>query len=444
MAEQTVYDVSDASDASDSPVSESFSEGSDDDGMDMEEEKFTKELRDFLDDIEHDGSFFSFQSSKAYVNPGLYIPNYGSIGLPLPERDAQSIARVCKQAPFGKGDETVIDTSVRNTWELDSTEFQCQNPAWAGYVTTLLDHVVKDLGVGIKCRAEPYKLLLYEEGAFFKAHRDSEKVPGMFGTLVICLPSKHTGGEVHLSHGKEKRLLETAPNSSFDISSLAWYSDVEHEVRQVKSGHRLVLTYNLVQDQSLPRQAASLLDASHSSFNRLLRIWNQEFTWREVLVYPLGHQYTEASLCLDSLKGSDAAKGQICQQLCPKNDFYLFLGRITKDEANDEYGDEEEVDYSLNNIVTTAGTPIRMDITLEKSDILAPDNYYEYRDADSEDEGEYTGNASMPARYRYHDTVCTPPLSWKKSSRTTRPSLLCVKIAFKAKSPRPSGKTLLP
>lgn len=75
-----------------------------------------------------------------------------------------------------------------------------------------------------------------------------EKVPGMFGTLVICLLSERTEGEVHVVHGKEKRTLATHPESVFNLSALAWYSDVQHEIKSVTSRHRLVLTYNIVQD----------------------------------------------------------------------------------------------------------------------------------------------------------------------------------------------------
>lgn len=77
------------------------------------------------------------------------------------------------------------------------------------------------LGVETAVRPEGYKLLLYEEGTFFKAHEDSGKVPGMFGTLVICLPSKHAGGEVHLSHAGQKKALNTATTSEFDLTALS-------------------------------------------------------------------------------------------------------------------------------------------------------------------------------------------------------------------------------
>jgi len=37
-------------------------------------------------------------------------------------------------------------------------------------------------------------MLVYDQGSFFKSHRDTEKTDGMFGTLVVALPSAHRGG----------------------------------------------------------------------------------------------------------------------------------------------------------------------------------------------------------------------------------------------------------
>jgi hypothetical protein len=50
-------------------------------------------------------------------------------------------------------------------------------------------------------KAIPYKLLLYEAGDFFLPHRDTEKEPGMFATLVLQLPSTYTGGALVVRHG---------------------------------------------------------------------------------------------------------------------------------------------------------------------------------------------------------------------------------------------------
>lgn len=45
----------------------------------------------------------------------------------------------------------------------------------------------------------------------------------MFATLIVALPSKHTGGEVRLTHVGKTKVFETSQNLEFDASYLAWY-----------------------------------------------------------------------------------------------------------------------------------------------------------------------------------------------------------------------------
>jgi hypothetical protein len=52
------------------------------------------------------------------------------IGFPLSDRDAKLIERVATQAPFGKGTKTVVDTTVRDTFEINPDKFSFKNPAW--------------------------------------------------------------------------------------------------------------------------------------------------------------------------------------------------------------------------------------------------------------------------------------------------------------------------
>ena len=43
------------------------------------------------------------------------------LGLPLNPREAQVLKSRCKLAPFGKGERTIIDRHVRDTWEMDGS-----------------------------------------------------------------------------------------------------------------------------------------------------------------------------------------------------------------------------------------------------------------------------------------------------------------------------------
>ena len=71
----------------------------------------------------------------------------------------------------------------------------------------------------------------------------------MFGSLVIVLPSVHSGGALHLRHGGRQVIHDCSDKFNeppYDsVSWIAFYSDVEHEVAMVESGYRVTLTYNL-------------------------------------------------------------------------------------------------------------------------------------------------------------------------------------------------------
>ncbi|HET6186132.1 MAG TPA: 2OG-Fe(II) oxygenase [Trebonia sp.] len=54
--------------------------------------------------------------------------------------------------------------------------------------------------LAVRMNAEPHALLVYGTGQFFLPHQDSEKDDTMIGTLVVSLPSSHTGGELVIEH----------------------------------------------------------------------------------------------------------------------------------------------------------------------------------------------------------------------------------------------------
>jgi hypothetical protein len=146
-----------------------------------------EELSDTLDSIQSSGKFAAFEQLDSFVNPDVFVPGIGSIRLPLQEQAARSLIQKCHQAPFGKGEQTIIDISVRNTWELDATQFELRNPAWPKYIKQITRSALKELGFDEEdmfgIRTELYKLLLYEKGAMFKPHK--ENVYPAFLMLII-------------------------------------------------------------------------------------------------------------------------------------------------------------------------------------------------------------------------------------------------------------------
>ena len=90
--------------------------------------------------------------------------------LPLNKTQAKKFIKEASRAPFGRGEKTIVDTSVRCTWQLNPAQFVISNPEWEKSISTLLTKVKTQLGcdttMSVGC--ELYKLLLYEPGGFFK------------------------------------------------------------------------------------------------------------------------------------------------------------------------------------------------------------------------------------------------------------------------------------
>lgn len=99
-----------------------------------------------LSEIKTFGDFACMTPYSHHINPGLEVAG-SLIPLPLVTRDADTIKSKCEQAPFGRGDDTVVDESVRKTWQLDSGLFRCSNPAWSAFLDTVLQETVQKLGM---------------------------------------------------------------------------------------------------------------------------------------------------------------------------------------------------------------------------------------------------------------------------------------------------------
>src|SRR5690242_2986704 len=142
----------------------------------------SQRLDQVLRKADRPGSFCT-SGSAPVVLPGLEIEGLGPIAFPLTAAQAKKLKKQCEQAPYGKGEETVVDTKVRNVWQLMPDLFELTNPEWDAFLSKTVKAVQKDLGLeGKKLESHLYNLLLYEPGSFFLAHRDGEKLDRMVGT----------------------------------------------------------------------------------------------------------------------------------------------------------------------------------------------------------------------------------------------------------------------
>ena len=153
------------------------------------------DLVELLGTVRRPGDFCT-SGTVELLAPSLEVAGVGPVALPLLPLQAEQLAAVAEQAPYGRGQDTLVDTAVRRTWQIGPDKVRITGRHWPRTLEAILARVAQGLGVSDPIEAEFYKLLLYDAGSFFVSHRDTEKAPGMFATLVIVLPSHCEGGEL--------------------------------------------------------------------------------------------------------------------------------------------------------------------------------------------------------------------------------------------------------
>ena len=202
--------------------------------------------------------------------------------------------------------------------------------------------VATGLGVSGSVVAQFYKLLVYDPDSFFVSHRDTEKAPGMFATLVVALPSPGQGGELVVQHpasGVDAPVrLDLRGADPSELAFAAFYADCVHEVLPVTAGCRLVLVYNLLRTgRSRPPQPPDYRAETVSVAASLLQ-WSAARATDgdpapDKLVYPLAHAYTPAELSFQTLKGEDAAVAGVLTAAAAQSDCDIHVALLTIEES---------------------------------------------------------------------------------------------------------------
>jgi len=148
-----------------------------------------------LADVRRPGDFFT-KGIFEWRAPSLNVASVGPIALPLLEEQAKRLIAAAEFAPFGRREETIVDASVRNCWQIDAARVEIIGDRWREALATATARAAEGLGVEGAVEAIFYKLLIYEPGGFFIGHRDTEKCPGMFATLIVATPGVYSGGEL--------------------------------------------------------------------------------------------------------------------------------------------------------------------------------------------------------------------------------------------------------
>jgi predicted 2-oxoglutarate/Fe(II)-dependent dioxygenase YbiX len=256
---------------------------------------------------------FSVEMAAKTDDLSLDIEGFGRVKFPVTPAKARKLLGLGQPARFGRGEQTLTDPDVRDTWEIPKHLIRAQ---WDdATLKDILATAKEELGLpnAAELTADLHSLLVYETNQHFLAHQDSEKDDSMVGTLVVTLPSSYAGGELMVGHNEEWKAYR---GSKTALSLVAFYADCRHEVLKVKSGYRITLTYNLLlhgdtsrpgDDDGTAAELAGLLREHFSTpVPRYYRGPAADPPNR--LVYLLDHEYTPRGLNWRRLKGADATR----------------------------------------------------------------------------------------------------------------------------------------
>ncbi|KAL1947048.1 hypothetical protein VTO73DRAFT_14009 [Trametes versicolor] len=183
--------------------------------------------------------------------------DFAQSGSPEGQRSLQELEAACEAAPFGRKQETIIDETYRKAGKMDSRNFMTRFHAeQTGIVDVIRTGLLTGSSEEEGIPAQLYKLNVYGKGAFFKPHVDTPRSQKMFGSLVVVFPTPHEGGQLILRKEDSEWTFDAAQLLSGNadrIAYVAFFSDVEHEVLPVLSGHRVTITYNLYFDNAQSR-----------------------------------------------------------------------------------------------------------------------------------------------------------------------------------------------
>lgn len=271
---------------------------------------FESIVSQFKKDANEPAPRFYTEFQLPYQELSIHVDQVGDITFPITAKVAKSLIVEAEPARYGLKDKTLLDKNVRDTWEIPSDRVKT-NLKWDSQLKEALQRIQKDLNLDNgTLSAELHNLLIYMPGQFFKGHQDSEKTEGMLATLIVLLPSDFKGGEFIIDQHGDRKVLGVPKDDEKSLTFTAFYTDCHHEVKEVISGYRVALTYNLIfQSGKKPIPAIKnpgLEKALKSYFSAPIEKTTKDGPplprW---FVYLLDHECTRSGLDWQLLRGVD-------------------------------------------------------------------------------------------------------------------------------------------
>eukprot|EP00755_Sulcionema_specki_P001845 Sspe_Gene.117596::Locus_109112_Transcript_1_2_Confidence_0.750_Length_1916::g.117596::m.117596 len=185
-----------------------------------------------------------------------------------------TLSDTAEAAQLGVGRKTVTNTNLRNVRRVRPGKVTVE---WSA-LQEVVDAVGREAVPGRRLRAELHDVLIYEEGSFFRRHRDSKKGEGHVMTLSVTALWGGGGG----GGGDEGKVVfyracnEHAPTEVWGCGARgawgAWFCTQYHEVSPLPRGAcRVAVVYNLfLSDTSVAQDSETMAPQGGALSSNLL------------------------------------------------------------------------------------------------------------------------------------------------------------------------------
>ena len=169
---------------------------------------------------------------------------------------------------------------------------------------------------------------------------------------------------------------------------------MEHEITEVTSGYRLVLTYNLINRvPTKPAKVPTGLAENMKELEEALLFWKHNYKGNAsdcpgVLAYILQHRHRKGILSYSRLKEGDRVTGLCLSELCKKHGFVFYLAKLERRVCGQNEDDSEgsdiihfhftkiiEESFELQSIVELDGAKLLDEVPFNKLQIVQDDHF---------------------------------------------------------------------
>ena len=330
--------------------------------------------------------------------PGNYFFNklkIGSYDTLINDIDVDKVISQCEPAKFGRGNQTVYDTTIRKAYSTKNYDYKL---SW-NINNSIMDlmNICDDIAYMFDdgdpaLKVESNRLNVYQVGDFFKSHKDTITNDKLFATIVVCLPVKHKGGELLIRHNGKERKIDFSKKSESYLQWAVFYTDCEHEILPVIEGSRITLTYNVYFDinktypDSLEFLQPSCIHNDHKFLNSIKCLTPN----RETIGLLLTYEYTTNKLDPCQLKGMDLQLYNVI-----KNNYKLSLVPIIYDISRCNY------DYNICNLSYKIFDLYNEPFDKNINNVYALQTTYDTLISHQEG-AEHTGNEALPEEHQYY------------------------------------------